>query len=157
MHFSLGTFSWASKTHSPGANWDIRRMARRAKPRDGLRKKYLAHRGETRLKSRAFTTRRSLRQIRDKKLDSRLRGSDSTFTDMTRHLQEQAKQTPTLILLLQRHQPPIIGNLHPSQVRHPQQGRLRLGTIQYHCLHITHLQLPHLDRVETDHPGPFDA
>ena len=34
-------------TNSPGANWDIRRMARRAKSRDGLRIKDLARGGET--------------------------------------------------------------------------------------------------------------
>ena len=45
--FSLGAFFWARKTNSPGANWDIRKMARRAKSREGLRKKYLAHEGET--------------------------------------------------------------------------------------------------------------
>ena len=106
MHFSLGTFSWASKTNSPGANWDIRRMARRAKPRYGLRKKYLAHRGEARLKSGSSYEGQNLRQIEDKKLDyslrspcgppfgrskryallSRLRGNDGTIANVMGHL-----------------------------------------------------------------------
>jgi len=35
-------FFGGAMTNSPGANWDIRRMARRAKSRDGFRIKYLA-------------------------------------------------------------------------------------------------------------------
>ncbi len=39
--FSLVTFSWPRKTNSPGANWNSRRLARRAKSMDGLRKSNL--------------------------------------------------------------------------------------------------------------------
>jgi hypothetical protein len=56
-------------------------MARRAKPRDGLRKKYLAYRGETRLQTRLSLLGETESIIDDKKLDSRLRGNDETASN----------------------------------------------------------------------------